>query len=162
MFELIFTLIGGILYAAWWLLTKIWPVLLAGFIFFITIGIGASLQESIADGPLNGRMDDYTHTVTICWDEDGNDSDTYYVREDLNWALDNYSLSNSRNTSTSLFYEKNYDTIELPYKTQRSGKVFLGLFSSPHGIEQYVDRNGYSLRNVKSDITLYAIWADAQ
>jgi hypothetical protein len=46
----------------------------------------------------------------------------------------------------------------LPSNAYQSGGKFLGLFTSPYGVEQYVDSNGYSLKNVKSDIVLYAVF----
>ncbi len=162
MLELIFGLIGAVLYGAWWLLTKTWPLLLGGFILFMTFGLGGLLMDSISEAPVQDKMEDFSHIVTIYWDEEGNSSETYYVREDLNWALDANSLSNRKNTSSSLYHVKNFDSITLPDAVRFSDREFLGLFTSPYGLEQYVDRNGYSLRNVKSDITLYALWAPAE
>jgi len=159
MFEVIFTIIGGVIYGAWLLLKKTWPILLTLFAASFVISIGVAIREAIAEAPIRDKYEEYSHTVKVYWDEDATEYETFYVREDLNWVLDEDILYNDYVSSyPDLYSVKNYESVDLPDEVEYSGRKFLGLFTDPYGIEQYVDQNGYSLKNVKSDITLYALW----
>ncbi|MBQ7368951.1 MAG: hypothetical protein IJW60_04520 [Clostridia bacterium] len=134
-------------------------VIYLGFTGGIATGMGWS--DGKYDDWEEQRMTEYMHTVTIYWDEYGTDYTTIDVREDMNWTIQgacgvwslysSYSPVNTSDTglSTMLSYH-------LP-----EGKTvddFAGLWTSAYGGTQYLNSAGYSLYNVKSDITLYAVW----
>jgi hypothetical protein len=166
--EIIFTIFAIPIWCLWqagkgllWLIVNFGHILLIPVAFFLAIGIGTSIFiEPMVEGYEDNIKEEYVHSVTVYWNDDRTVSDTFYVREDLNWTLNKYDIeSPSHDYYTSLYYEENCpDMPVLPSNAYQSGGKFLGLFTSPYGVEQYVDSNGYSLKNVKSDIVLYAVF----
>lgn len=171
MLELIFGIVGGAIYLFWKaavfvfkIFVKLSPILLIIFAIMLSSTIGTMLFDGLINlSYIQNVQDDYTHKVTVYWDAEGREQDTFYVREDLNWILNDSILDmDSENDYDYLsFYTDVSVEADLPdivLEKQTDGKRFAGLFTSPYGIEQYTDRNGYSLKTVTYDIVLYAIW----
>ena len=162
MFELIGALIYMIWKATWFclkMLVKLSPLYIVLIAYFGGMELGDTwFIEGIAEDYEYEIVSGYSHEVTVYWDDDRASSDTFYVREDINWTLD-YSRLNYDYVGDLPLYDR-YDPGRnyLPDKAEREGYKFLGLFSSPYGAEQYVDANGYSLKTIKSDVELYAMW----
>ena len=164
MFEIIGILLSLLWNALWFclkILFRISPI----FLILIAFLGGASLGnewfvETIYGGYVSDVVDDYSHRVTVYWDEECTESDSFYVREDFNWAFNERRLEYSYDDVRDFDLYTDYQVGEniLPDKASRQGYRFIGLFSSPYGVEQYVDANGYSMKTVKSDISLYAMW----
>ena len=168
MFEILGVIIYGIGIGAWWLLKLslkflyyTLPLFFVFFGFFFGGLIGDGCFGSLESDYIKGVKKDFTHQVTIYWDEMETDYTTIYVREDLNWCLNG---SGSVNYSDDLYQVDNYtdDQDLLPDKAEKTGFVFKGLFDASFGNgTQYVTEKGYSLVRITEDVELYAYWEEA-
>lgn len=124
--------------------------------------LGTSWTEDKYDQWEDQKISEYTHKVTIYWNEDMTRYSTIYVREDMNWTIEGsygyndsvYGASNpTSKEDTGLSYMLNG---KMP-----DGKTiedFAGLWTSAYGGTQYLNSAGYSLYTIKEDIALFAIW----
>ncbi len=168
MFEIIGVILYGLGVAAWWglkfTLKAIYytlPIWFVFFGFFIGGTMGDGCFGSMVYEYQQGMKNEFSHEVTIYWDDAGTDYTKIEVREDLNWCLNN---SSSVNYVTDLYYQHNYgsDADLLPDKAERAGFVFKGLYEYAMGNgEQYVTEKGYSLKRITEDMELYAHWEEA-
>ena len=166
MFELIGALLYGLAIGAWWLIRMAWKVgkylipltfIILGF--FLGGSCANSCYGSLGDDYLSEKKVEYTHEVTIYWDDYETDYDVIKVREDLNWCINTQSTYLN---SHDLFDDEDeyyLPTDLLPSKAYKSGYVFKGLFDASMGNgTQYITASGYSLMRVTEDIELYAYW----
>ena len=141
-------------------------ILINLYIIYLGFGWGAAAGQGWSEGKYDDWADQvkqaYTHKITIYWDWEGDTTDcsTIYVREDMNWTIsgsygyDNlYSTSNPERSETGLSY-----ALSNRVPAGKTVEDFDGLWTSAYGGTQYLNSAGYSLYNVKSDITLYAVW----
>ena len=167
MFEIVGVVIYGLAIGAWWLLKfflkalyytlPIWIVFIG---FYFGGAIGNNTFGSLANEYRDGVKRDFSHQVTIYWDDAETDYTTITVREDLNWCI-----KGSNSFSTDLYANFNYSETEdlLPDKAKKEGWVFKGLYDLAYGNgDQYVTEKGYSLKRVTDDIELYAYWELAE
>ena len=149
-----------------WLIVNLGHVLLIPIAFFTAVGLGSSLIAApMVDGYEDGLEEKYSHEVTVYWNKDRTDFDTFTVREDVNWTFNKNEVENGACSEYYSIFSSSNDCPEkptLPSEAYSSNGKFLGLFTSPYGVEQYVDSNGYSLKSVKSDIVLYAVFENAE
>ena len=144
-----------------WLVVHMARWILIPTAFVAALVLGTLLSASLTGEDFaQAKIAEYTHQVTVYWDAECTVSDVFSVREDLNWTLDAVTVENQYSDQYLEPYseQEQYAPPELPKEAYRTGYRFLGLFSSPYGVEQYVDSNGYSLKSVTSNITLYACW----
>lgn len=107
-----------------------------------------------------------THEVSIVWGTD-KAPDYIVVVENQPWTIDGRGWGDRLYTDQ---HEYTYDSyilmvptgIRVPEVPTRTGYVFLGLYSSDIGGVQYTNAAGYGIRPVISDMTLYALWQEAE
>ncbi len=139
-------------------------ILINLYVIYLGFGWGAMTGQGWSEGKYDDWADQvkqaYTHTVTIYWDENMTDYSTISVREDMNWTISGsygydslYSISNPENNQSELSYALNG---KVP--TGKTVDDFAGLWTSAYGGTQYLNSAGYSLYNIKNDITLFAVW----
>ena len=165
MFEIIGVIIYGLAIGAWWALklsVKILYYTLPIFFVFFGFLLGGEFGNGCFGSLENEYRDsvkkEFTHQVTIYWDETETDYTVISVREDLNWSL---KAGNSVDYYTDLYDKsQNYtDTDLLPSKAKKEGFVFKGLYDTVFGNgTQYVTEKGYSLMRITEDMELYAYW----
>lgn len=158
------------------------PVLLCGIAVIGGIVTAALTLQQHYGGWLSNISSQYSHTVTIWWDEERGIKTTIFVREDQNWDINGTmhvrgkdgSLDDTpsyckeflsvellgEDPSVTQFMPEPYMAPDLPQEAHKDGFAFLGLFSSPFGGTQFVNGAGYSLRRVTMDLDLYALWQE--
>ena len=125
--------------------------------------VGTGWTEDKYDDWKDQKISEYTHQVTIYWDEDMTRVSTIYVREDMNWTIaGSYGYEDTLyGTSTPTTSEETELAYMLNGKTPEGKTIqdFAGLWTSAYGGTQYLNSAGYSLYTIKEDITLFAVWA---
>lgn len=139
-------------------------ILINLYVIYLGFGWGVSVGEGWTEGKYtkwsNQVKQAYTHTITIYWNENMTDYSTISVREDTNWTISGaygydslYSTSNPAPSEMNLTYALSGHIPE-----GKTVEDFAGLWTSAYGGSQYLNSAGYSLYNVKNDVTLFAIW----
>ena len=166
MFEIIGVIIYGLAIGAWWALKLSAKILYYTLpIFFVFFGfllggeIGKGCFGSLENEYRDSVKKEFTHKVTIYWDEMEADYTVISVREDLNWYLTD---GNSIDYYTDLYDKsQNIESTDgfLPSEAKKEGFVFKGLYDTAMGNgTQYVTESGYSLMRITEDMELYAYW----
>lgn len=164
MFEIIIFIIIGIAKALWFALKYLaialyytLPIIFIFLGFVFGDGCGDDCFGDLDEKYATERCGEFTHSVTIYWDETETNYSVILVREDLNWFL---TTNDSINYSEILYDQtQDFSSVELPTQTKREGYVFKGLYDLSMGNgEQYVTESGYSLKRITERIELYAYW----
>ncbi len=148
-------------------------------VLFCAIGVGGAMVLFALTGPTRDDLvqpyiDEQTHIVTIWWDAEGVSQSEIKVREDVNWTIKGVSAgyktpfyyetfmgSNDFSQDKSIKQHEEYPyEFDLPKEATKEGWKFLGLFNTPFGGTQFVNGAGYSLRDVTTDMVLYAVWQE--
>ena len=145
------TIIKGIFYFFKYTL----PVQFCALLIFLGVLIGNNINENKYSLWMSEWKEDYTHEVLIYWDEEQKNYSEIYVREDIIWSINGWCEKCCDELYSSCGHIRE---VKLPAKASREGYIFCGLYTSPYGGEMYINAAGYSLKQVKKDMKLYAVW----
>ena len=92
-----------------------------------------------------------THSVIIQWDD--SDRTIIKVREDLDWTI------NGSDLNQDLYADSRVNSAPSISRDMKGNKTFAGLYTAPNGGgTQFINANGYSIKTVTQDLTLYPYW----
>ena len=141
-------------------------ILINLYIIYLGFGWGAAVgsgwTSNAYDDWADQKIAEYTHEVTIYWDENMTSYTIIEVREDMNWTISGtygytssvYSMSNpTSRDDTGISYMLNGRVPE-----GKTIEDFAGLWNTAYGGTQYVNSAGYSLYTIKGDMALFALW----
>ena len=138
-------------------------------VVIVGISLGISGGIKVKDRKVENWVEDElaatSHSVTIDWGYSGK-RDTITVYENQPWTVNGYSWGHNLYAQYDYTYESFIvsipsSNISTPTIPDRSGYVFMGLYSSEVGGIQYTNGAGYGLRKINTNMTLYALWEEA-
>lgn len=134
------------------------PIWIVIFGFSGGAALGSAKGQDVYDKYEREAISDLTHTVTIYTDNGSHFE--IRVREDQHWTVDG-SLNSS---GVPYEYDEYVGTPDGDTNYVResglfkSGKRFLGLYTSPDGGTCFANGAGYGIKDVTGDMTLYAVY----